>query len=344
MPSPDPAPGRHRRFVVDKGTASQRTAAWAGVMAPSGRVEVPPQVAANFVGEVRSYALGEALATRVAASDFRYVRDQALAGRTPRDMVFVDFVESGRLSGHLGGRKVQVEAGGVFITRRSISMDLLLEGATWYALIYPRSRIERHMAWRPALDAKVFAPGSAPAVLLGHHLRSLMDLPDDLTASAASRVGGQSLRFLLPHLGGSADDDDAEPPAPDELAFSIRRFIADRIGDPELDAAMVCREFALSRSRLYRIFGDGDGVSGIIRRLRLLCVQRDIMAGALADRPLAELAARWGFTEMRTFRRAFVAQFGLTPSRLREQAVEQGGANATHSNDAAAEVERWFEG
>jgi transcriptional regulator GlxA family with amidase domain len=63
----------------------------------------------------------------------------------------------------------------------------------------------------------------------------------------------------------------------------------------------------------------GD-VAAVIRRLRLARAHREITARRMIDVPVAQIAARFGFRQERSFRRAFQDAFGYSPVALRDQA------------------------
>ena len=78
----------------------------------------------------------------------------------------------------------------------------------------------------------------------------------------------------------------------------------------------LCRDLAVSRSRLYRLFEPLGGVVHYIRHRRLLDAH-----AALADvedrRPIVAIAAERGFIDPAEFSRAFKREFGYRPSDAR---------------------------
>ena len=58
-------------------------------------------------------------------------------------------------------------------------------------------------------------------------------------------------------------------------------------------------------------------MAGWIRRRRLECCRRDLSDPAQAERPVAAIAARWGFASPGDFSRAFRAVHGLPPAEYR---------------------------
>ncbi len=58
-------------------------------------------------------------------------------------------------------------------------------------------------------------------------------------------------------------------------------------------------------------------MAGWVRWRRLECCRRDLSDPALASRPVAAVAARWGYSSAADFSRAFRAVHGLPPSEYR---------------------------
>ena len=105
----------------------------------------------------------------------------------------------------------------------------------------------------------------------------------------------------------------------DALRGAIVRYIDAHLADPGLDIPTLCAAFALSRSSLYRLFSEpGDeGIARLIKRRRLSRVRAIILANR-DRRPLAEIAADYGFRSASHFSREFRACFGYPPGELRQ--------------------------
>ncbi len=65
---------------------------------------------------------------------------------------------------------------------------------------------------------------------------------------------------------------------------------------------------------------EGLTVGDWIRRRRLESCRRDLSDPALATRPVAAIAARWGFSSASDFSRVFRAVHGLPPAEYRMSA------------------------
>jgi AraC family transcriptional regulator, positive regulator of tynA and feaB len=106
----------------------------------------------------------------------------------------------------------------------------------------------------------------------------------------------------------------------------IREAIHNRLRDPELSLRSLARDLGLSTRYLQMIFNEGeDSISRYIRRQRLESCRRELADPAWCEHSVTGIAFRWGFNSASHFCRAFHAHYGMSPSRLREQALEKAG-------------------
>lgn len=79
-------------------------------------------------------------------------------------------------------------------------------------------------------------------------------------------------------------------------------------------------------------------VTDHIRRRRLEQCERDLVDPACARRPVAAIAARWGFGSTEHFNRLFRATYGTPPAQYRR--ILFGNDRAQFINDAGPGVEQ----
>jgi AraC-like DNA-binding protein len=105
------------------------------------------------------------------------------------------------------------------------------------------------------------------------------------------------------------------------LLTTIQGFIQQHLGDPGLSPGMIAAAHHISLRSLHQLFRDeGLTVGGWIRRRRLERCRRDLSDPLLAARPIAAIAAAWGFSSASDFSRAFRAVHGLPPAEFRRSA------------------------
>lgn len=89
--------------------------------------------------------------------------------------------------------------------------------------------------------------------------------------------------------------------------------------EPELSLAQVARRLGMNTGRVSRIInlGLGQNFSGLINGLRAEAVAAALRSGHEGD--LLSLALEMGFSSKASFNRAFLARYGMPPSRYRRE-------------------------
>lgn len=175
-------------------------------------------------------------------------------------------------------------------------------------------------------------------------MRSLGGLPDPLPSKEAVCAARSCLSLLVTCLDGQLQRGGVVAGKNEDPAASIRRFISAHLANPRLGVDAICSEFNVSRSKLYRLMGENSDISGVIRRMRLHAVHEEITNGGVSEKPLAEIGKRWGLQDERSYRRAFVKEFGYPPSALRTKVRNATHVGLSRPGGIGAELGRWFKG
>lgn len=108
-----------------------------------------------------------------------------------------------------------------------------------------------------------------------------------------------------------------------EIPAFLRRdqvlaYIHAHLADPDLDAERIATAMRLSRRSLYRLFqGTDHTVMGYLRAARIQSAQH--LLRKYPSRPVSLIARQTGFSDPRTFYRAFCDTTGMTPNEHRER-------------------------
>ncbi|AXB45598.1 hypothetical protein A4R43_26465 [Amycolatopsis albispora] len=97
----------------------------------------------------------------------------------------------------------------------------------------------------------------------------------------------------------------------------IREYIQQRLDDPRLDVDSIAAAHHISRSALYQIFEDEDGVAGYVRRRRLVLAKEMLADPSRTNETIGAIARQAGFTSHAHFSRVFTRTFGAKPSEFR---------------------------
>ncbi|MFJ8081287.1 helix-turn-helix domain-containing protein [Streptomyces sp. NPDC096205] len=136
----------------------------------------------------------------------------------------------------------------------------------------------------------------------------------------AVTLGGVTTDLLTSVLGQALDAEDAMSPESRRRALHTRAldFIDRNLGDPALSPASVAAAHGVSVRHLHQLFAEeGATPAAWIRHRRLEHCRRDLADPGLRSRPIAALAARWGFRDPAAFSRQFRRAYGMSPRDYR---------------------------
>jgi AraC-like DNA-binding protein len=160
-------------------------------------------------------------------------------------------------------------------------------------------------------------PSSPVYELVLHHLTVLPAIVDSLQGTPAAEALGAATTQLVRALLSSAHDDGHRHPAMADVLFTRILWYARRhLADPNLNPARIAAEHNISLRYLYKLFAKhqlsfeqwliGERLDGARRQL------------AVPDnRPIAAVAAQWGFLDPGHFTRRFRKAHGMTPHEWR---------------------------
>lgn len=98
----------------------------------------------------------------------------------------------------------------------------------------------------------------------------------------------------------------------------LREHIRHNLADTDLTVANLANRYHVSVRQVHAVFARaGTTPAGFVRLQRLAAARQLLADPACARRTIAGVAAAVGFTELRTFERAFQRQYGTTPARWR---------------------------
>src|ERR1700759_455411 len=158
------------------------------------------------------------------------------------------------------------------------------------------------------LAAVPFPAGAGLGEVPSHFLLQLPRNIYHYSPAEAARLSTAALEVLGTRLAHELDAHDWDTPEARRHALltTVQAFIQNNLGDPGLSPAMIASAHHMSLRSLHQLFHDeGLTVAGWVRKRRLECCRHDLSAPALAARPVAAIAARWGFPGPGDFSRAF---------------------------------------
>lgn len=165
-------------------------------------------------------------------------------------------------------------------------------------------------------DRLVAGPaGSAALRLLLGQINLLDGLAPDLTPAGALAARNALIELVKGVLREQPDS--TEPQLGPALAQAARDLAERRLADPDLTPATLARELHVSVRTLHRAFAATDETPAAYIRHRRLAHARHALLAPAPHRPtVAELAARWHFSDSSHFVRAFRRRYGCTPGEV----------------------------
>ncbi|QCR36257.1 AraC family transcriptional regulator [Nissabacter sp. SGAir0207] len=312
---------------------------WEDGMASAGlKLELAKQDFAGFDWNVTGYNFGRLIGGVLNVSEHDIHRQRGNLFSMP-DHILIFIVVMGAMDCRCFGRRTLLQQGDILI--QDSSQPILIHVhpgkqpphlCTYQYIILPKHLVSLNLDIA-ALHGHVL-PAAAPMnFLLRQHFNSMLQVFDNLTEAEILATGeGASAMFLhtLALVGGQ--------PLEAPFAFSSRLericlFIEQNLAQP-LSVEGLCKEFALSRAALYRLFEPMGGVAQFVRNRRATLARRLMRTTSLADQSLATIARRCGLSPT-ALRRILSQEYGLSPRDLRQALQGQAAgreAPATHLN------------
>jgi AraC-like DNA-binding protein len=290
----------------------------------------------DYVEEFRASGLGAMQVVVMDVMPIKVCRTPKLISQADPDMLKMVLVCGGNSCViDQDGRQASVSAGefAIYDTRRPYEVACGI-GGHWptqmMTFMFPPSLLPLSRSQLRQLMAVRFQASAGLGDLTAQFLLQLARNVDHYSAAEAARLSTAALEVLATRLARELDRRDWGTPEARRRALltTVQAFIQRRLGDPRLSPAMIAAAHHISLRSLHQLFHDeGLTVAGWIRLRRLECCRRDLSDPALAPRPVAAIAARWGFSSPGDFSRTFRAAHGLPPAEYRRSArVVKGSA------------------
>lgn len=294
----------------------------------------------GYLVETRSVAMDGLAFVRGLMPAARIVRTPALIRRNPIDHWAVIMAFHGPTRLTIGDETVEAPARFPFL--HSLADEVVSERG-------PDERLQLYLA-RDSFQNLAPILDGARGIVTGPRGTMLAEFLELLNRNLAT-VDAASAPQLKDAIGAMIAA--CVSPSPDRFAAAarpldlgrmerIRRVVRQHLRSPKMGPDALCRLVGMSRSALYRLMESQGGVTGYIRRQRVL-ESHAVLSDPDCDRPIAAIAEEFCFSDSADFSRAFRREFGLTPSDVRRaakaglvapaQARRDGGAGGTTLDD-----------
>jgi AraC-like DNA-binding protein len=297
-------------------------------------MECVPQSGADYRGVFRASGIGPMQVVAMEVGPTTVTRTPGLISQADPDLLKVLMVCGGGASAVAqGGQQARLSPGefAIYNTRRPYEVRCGVDDEPTQLLtfMFPPSLLPLSPSGLQDLAAVRIPATSGVGELTSQFLLQLASNIDSYSPADAVRLSTAALEILATRLAHELDNRDWGTPEARRHALltSIQAFIQQHLGDPELTPAAIAAAHHMSLRSLHQLFHEeGLTVAGWIRRRRLECCRRDLSDPALASRPVAAIAAKWGYSSASDFSRAFRAGHGLPPAEYRRSALVVNGS------------------
>ncbi|MEV1076973.1 helix-turn-helix domain-containing protein [Streptomyces sp. NPDC050211] len=282
-------------------------------------ISVPDGV---YSGTIRTASLGGLKVTKVDGDPLEARRTPRLIAQGDEDeYVVVKLVSQGVARLEQDGRDIGVRPGEVFIYDMARPVRLLFPQCFQTKSIV----LSRQVLGLCESDLRqITASPLSSDTPLGGLLSVLLSRLADTAGSHRPYAREVLARSVVDLLNVLADEQlgrisEGTPSGDAAMLLQIRTFIGRHLADADLTPEVIARAHHISVRYLHKIFeGEGITVSRWIQSRRLEACRQDLLHREAANRTIAAVAHRWGFTSAAHFSRVFRAAYGMSPSEYRD--------------------------
>lgn len=259
----------------------------------------------------------------VRASAHLVRRTDELIARSSTRFLKLSLQIEGRSILHQDGREAILDPGdfGLYDTGRPYTLAFSDEFRV-LVLMFPRELLELPPESIAQLTGVRIAGDTALARVLTPFIISLSESFESFNSQVGRRVAHSVIDLITTMFGSEIPVHSGG--AKQKLLTDIFAYIDAHLADPDLGPGQIAGAFFVSVRRLHSLFHEqGSTVSAWIRARRLERCRRELQNTDRADRPVAEIAASWGFADAAHFSRVFRASFGQSPSSVRQAALAE---------------------
>ncbi|MCP1429303.1 AraC-like DNA-binding protein [Microbacterium foliorum] len=284
---------------------------------------VPLQVstsgADHFRGVIRGASVDEVHVNEVRATSHVVERTPELIARSDRSYFKLSLMLAGTGMLIQDDREAVLQPGdlAVYDTDRPYSLVFDDDFRTM-VVMFPKHLISLPADMVGQLTAVRISGQGGLGGMVVPYLTQLAGNLDQLAGTTGARLAHSALDLVTTVFTRELGLDEVSADPHRALVQRIRSYIDRNLASTDLSPASIASAHFISTRHLHGLFQEqGVTVSTWIRTRRLEQCRRDLLDPMLADRPVAAVAARWGFVDAAHFSRAFKTAFGISPSEYR---------------------------
>lgn len=216
------------------------------------------------------------------------------------------------LRGCAGRNTTQISPGDLCLLDLASPFDLEVTTGDTICMVIPRDILPAHVA-----DLHGLSLSGGIGNILADYLLSLRRNLPNLSADEFVHASHATRKMLEACLAPTRESVRQASTELDKILVDrVKTFIDTHLLSPDLSPDRICREMAISRAKLYRLFEPNGGVMSLIQRKRLLRARNRLIDPVAPRMRISEIAWKHGFVSVSHFTRLFSKTFGCSPREM----------------------------
>lgn len=297
---------------------------WRAMIAPMFDFDTPsPNQRADFTADFELFDFGTVQLGFNNTSASNFERNNRIVARTGTDHFMVQFYQNSDYLLTANGNETAVTAGDVTVLDLTRSVSIRAPAVSNLSVIVSRDLIAPLIANPDNAHGRVLRKGTDANFLVRSQLTMQMSQARHAMRHDAPSYSRSTAELIAGVLGSSTDGQTATRAAMRKaLLEAICRRVDAQLGNPDLGPEFLMKQFHLSRATLYRLFEPLGGIAKYIQERRLWHAFRDLCEPSHAHERVSTILYRWGFTDHTAAGRTFRAFYQMTPSAVRNEALD----------------------
>jgi AraC-like DNA-binding protein len=273
-----------------------------------------------FWGRIRTGRAGEVHVSEVVAAEHVVERTPELISRGDRHYYKLSLQLAGTGLLIQDNREAVLQPGdlAIYDTHRPYSL-VFDDDVRSMVVMFPQHLIDLPVEMVGQLTAVTMSGKTGIGAMIAPFLAQFVGNLDQLSGATGTRLTHSALDLVTTMLADELDLGRVGGNGHQALMQQLRQYIDTNLASPELGPAQIASAHFISTRHLHGLFREqGTTVSSWIRSRRLERCRRDLLDPVYADRPVAAIAARWGFLDAAHFSRVFKSTYDQPPSEMRD--------------------------
>lgn len=300
---------------------NQAVSLWQESMGIFYGVRLLNNAAERFHFRAEAFHMGEVVLTSYRCVAQSFDRSRSRIGRDGLDHITLQFCVSGSHGRRDGGLGEKAEPGDLIIADLAQAQATGTSDFDSLNLTVPRRLFAPLLKAPDEQNMRVISGASPLVALLRNHLQGLFNAAGAMNGKQAEVVMGPTLELAAAAINGAVAQESVSS-VEFALAGQIRRFVDERIADPDMTAERVAGLFGISTRKLYYLFEPHGGFSTYVVEARLRRCRDELVNPAHRRESIANIAGRYGFIHRKSFVRAFRRTYEISPREMRALAEE----------------------